>query len=103
MQPGMVIFDIIEDQNNIAPGMTTDSFECLEKQEESFAIEAFSPLAVDELPAPDAHSAKVVDSLSGGMMQRQQDRLLPAVSTSGRQNHVCSKRTSSTAHTSNRS
>ena len=69
MQPGMVVFDIVEDYNNVAIGMTTDTPQLLEKGKESHAVETFPFLRVDELAIPDANSAKIADSLAGGMMQ----------------------------------
>lgn len=70
MQLGMMIFDIVEDQDNMAPSMTTDASHLLEKGEERFPIEAFFFPAVYELAIPDANSAKVADSFSGGVMQK---------------------------------
>lgn len=70
MQLGMMIFDVVEDQDNMAPSMTTGSSHLLEKGEERLPIEAFFFPAVDELAVPDAHSAKVADSFAGGMMQK---------------------------------
>ena len=70
MQLGMMIFDVIEDQDNMAPSMTTDLSHLLEKGEECLPVEAFFFPAVYELTVPDAHSAKVADSFAGGMMQK---------------------------------
>jgi hypothetical protein len=69
MQTGMVIFDIVQDHDNMAIGVTTDSSQLLEKGKESFSIEAFILPTVEKLTVSDANSAKVADSLSGGMMQ----------------------------------
>ena len=65
----MMIFDIIEDHNNMATGMAADTSEFLEKREEGFAVETFSLAAADELSVPDAHSPKVADPLPCRMMQ----------------------------------
>ena len=65
----MVIFDIVQNHDNMATGMTTDSSQLLEKGKESFSIEAFILPTVEELSISDANSAKVANSLSGGMMQ----------------------------------
>jgi hypothetical protein len=70
MQLGMMIFDVVEDQDNMAPSMTTDSSHLLEKGEKRLPIEAFFFLAVYELAVPDTHSAKVADPFVGGMMQK---------------------------------
>jgi hypothetical protein len=70
MQLGMMIFDVVEDQNDMASGMTTGSSQLLEKGEEGLSVEAFFFPTVNELAVPDANSAKVADSLSGGMMQK---------------------------------
>ena len=69
MQLGMMIFDVVEDQYNMAPSMTTDSSHLLEKGEERLPVEAFFFPEVYELAVPDAHSTKVADSFAGGMMQ----------------------------------
>jgi len=65
----MVIFHLVKDNRNMVPGMTTDSTQLLEKGKERFSIEAFILPTVEELSVSDANSAKVVDSLSGGMMR----------------------------------
>lgn len=70
MQLGMMIFDVIEDQDNMAPSMTTDSSHLLEKGEKRLPVEAFFFPVVYELAVPDANSAKVADSFAGGMMQK---------------------------------
>ena len=70
MQFGMMISDVVEDQDNMAPSMTTDSSHFLEKGEKRFSVKAFFFPAIDELSVPDAHSAKVADSFAGGMMQK---------------------------------
>jgi hypothetical protein len=70
MKFGMMIFDIVEDQDNMAPSMTTDSSHLLEKGEERFPVETFFFPAIDELAIPDTNSAKVADSFAGGMMQK---------------------------------
>ena len=69
VQFGMMIFDVVEDQDNMAPSMTTDSSHLLEKGKERLPVEAFLFPAVYEFAVPDAHSAKVADSFAGGMMQ----------------------------------
>ena len=69
MKLGMMIRDVVEDQHDSAPRMTTGSPQLFEKGEERLPVEAFFP-AVDELAVPDAHSAKVADSFAGGMMQK---------------------------------
>jgi hypothetical protein len=69
MKPGMMIFDVIEDHNNMGTGMHADASEFLEKREEGFTVEAFSLAGADELSVPDAHSPKVADPLPCRMMQ----------------------------------
>lgn len=70
MQLGMVILDVVEDQDNVAPSMAAGSSHLLEKGKERLPVEAFFLPAVDELAVPNTHCAKVADSFAGRMMQK---------------------------------
>ena len=70
MQPGVMIFDVVEDQDHMASGVTADSSHLLEKGEEGLPVEAFFFPAVYEFAVPDAYRAKIADSFAGGMMQK---------------------------------
>lgn len=70
MQLGMMILDVVEDQDNVAPSMAAGSSHLLEKGEERLPVEAFFLPAVDEFAVPQTHRTKVTDTFAGGMMQK---------------------------------
>jgi hypothetical protein len=70
MQLSMMILDVVEDQDNMAPSMTAGSSHLFEKGEERLPVEAFFLPAVDEFAVPDTHSAKVANAFAGGMVQK---------------------------------
>lgn len=70
MQFGMMVFDIIEDQNHMASRMTTRSAYLLEKREEGFPVKYSFFSAINEFAVSDAYSAKVTDSFSRRMVKK---------------------------------
>ncbi|MFH1627119.1 MAG: hypothetical protein ABIE47_00150, partial [Pseudomonadota bacterium] len=70
MHLGMMILDVVKDQDNVPPRVAAGSSYLLEKGEERFPIEAFFLPAVDEFAIPYTHSAKVADAFAGGMVQK---------------------------------
>lgn len=70
MQPGMMIFDVVKDQDNVPASVAAGSSYLFEKGEERLPIEAFFLPAVDEFAVTDTHSSKVADAFTGRMMQK---------------------------------
>lgn len=70
MQLGMMIFDVIKDQDNVPPSVAAGSSYLLEKGEERLPIEAFFLPVLDEFAVPDTHNSKVAAAFACGMMQK---------------------------------
>jgi hypothetical protein len=70
MQPGMMIFDVVKDQDNVPASVAAGSSYLFEKGEERLPIEAFYLPAIDEFAVPDTNSSKVADAFTGRMMQK---------------------------------
>ena len=74
VQFGMMVFDVVEDRDNLPPSMTASSPYLFEKGEERFPVEAFLLPAVNEFAVPDTHRTKVAYTFAGGMMQKNRIR-----------------------------